>query len=420
LKTYHFKPRLRVSAVNPYARIVNSDLAFSSDRCNTVAASFNLSKTLKRSRKPPLNQTSQALRAASALVTTSCLAFAIACSGAGGPGPGGGPSGGAVNLRGAGASFPNPLYQKWLSEYGKAHPDMKIDYQSIGSGGGIKQVKEQTIDFGASDAPMKDEDLKSAPAEILHIPTVLGAVVLTYNLEGVKQPLRFSPDVVADIFLGKVKTWDDARLKADNPGVTLPTAAITPVYRSDGSGTSAVFTDYLSKVSPEWKAQVGAGTSPKWPAGLGAKGNEGVTGQVKATPNTIGYVELAYAVQNKLPVALIKNASGNFVEPSLDAVTAAAAESLATTPEDLRVSITNAGGATAYPISSYTYLLVYKDQKDAAKGKALVDFVWWGIHEGQAVTKDPQYPYAPLPAEMVKRAEAKINSITSGGRALRQ
>jgi phosphate transport system substrate-binding protein len=362
-----------------------------------------------------LIHTATALRAASALLTTFCLAFAFACSGA--RGPGGGPAGSAVDLRGAGASFPNPLYQKWLSEYSKSHPDTRVDYQSIGSGGGIKQIKEQTIDFGASDSPMKDEDLKGAPAEILHIPTVLGAVVLTYNLEGVKQPLRFSPDVVADIFLGKVKTWDDARLKADNPGVSLPAAALTPVYRSDGSGTSAVFTDYLSKVSAEWKAQVGAGTSPKWPTGLGAKGNEGVTGQVKATPNTIGYVELAYAVQNRLPAALIKNASGNFVEPSLDAVTAAAAESLATTPDDLRVSITNAAGASAYPVSSYTYILAYREQKDAAKGRALVEFLWWGLHEGEGYAKEMQY--APLPAEMVKRAEAKINSITSGGKPLR-
>jgi phosphate transport system substrate-binding protein len=357
-------------------------------------------------------------RATLTLLTICCLTFAFACSGerSGDPGPGGGAAGGAVSLRGAGASFPNPLYQKWLSEYGKAHPDIRIDYQSIGSGGGIKQIKEQTIDFGASDAPMKDDDMKGAP-EILHIPTVLGAVVLTYNLQGVSQPLRFSPEVVADIYLGKLKRWDDERIKADNPGVSLPAADITPVYRSDGSGTSAVFTDYLSKVSAEWKTGVGTGTSPKWPTGLGAKGNEGVTGQVKQTPNTVGYVELAYAVQNKLPVALIKNASGNFVEPSLEAVTAAAAESLATTPEDLRVSITNAGGAAAYPVSSYTYILAYKDQKDAAKGKALVEFLWWGVHDGERFAKELQY--APLPPDIVKRAEAKINSITSGGKPLR-
>ena len=325
--------------------------------------------------------------------------------------------GGAVSLHGAGATFPNPLYQKWVSEYGKLNPNVKIDYQSIGSGGGIKQIKEQTVDFGASDAAMSDQDLKSAPGEIVHIPTVLGAVVLTYNLTNISQPLRFSPEVVADIFLGKIKKWNDAKISADNPGVTLPASDIVVVHRSDGSGTSAVFTDYLSKVSPEWKEKVGSGVSPSWPVGLGGKGNEGVTGQVKQTPNTIGYVELIYAVQNKLPVAQIKNASGNFVEPSIDAVTGAAAASIANTPDDLRVSITNAPGAQAYPISSYTYILVYKEQKDAAKGKAVVDFLWWGIHDGEAHAKDLQY--APLPADIVKRAEVKIKSITAGGTALR-
>ena len=327
-------------------------------------------------------------------------------------------SGSGVSLHGAGATFPNPLYQKWLSEYEKVQSGVRIDYQSIGSGGGIKQLKEQTVDFGASDAPMKDEDLKSAPGEILHIPTVLGAVVITYNLAGVNQPLRFSSDVIADIFLGKVTKWNDPKIAADNPGVNLPANDITVVHRSDGSGTSAVFTDYLSKVSPEWKQKVGSGTSPRWPIGIGGKGNEGVTGQVKNTPNTIGYVELAYAVQNKLPVAHIKNSSGSFVEATIDSVTAAAAASAADTPEDLRVSITNATGAQAYPIASYTYILVYKDQKDAAKGKALVDFLWWGIHDGENFAKDLQY--APLPDDIVKRAEAKINAITSGGSPLRQ
>ena len=295
---------------------------------------------------------------------------------------------------------------------------MRIDYQSIGSGGGIKQLKEQTVDFGASDAPMKDEDLKSAPGEIVHIPTVLGAVVITYNLAGVNQQLRFSSEVIADIFLGKVTKWNDARIAADNPGVTLPANDITVVTRSDGSGTSAVFTDYLSKISPEWEEKVGAGTSPRWPIGISGKGNEGVTGAIKNTPNTLGYAELVYAVQNKLPVALIKNAGGNFVEPSIDSVTAAAAASAASTPDDLRVSITNAAGAQAYPISSYTYILIYKDQKDAAKGKAVIDFLWWGIHDGEGFARDLQY--APLPADIVKRAEAKINSITSGGSPLRQ
>jgi len=326
-------------------------------------------------------------------------------------------SSGQINLQGAGATFPNPLYQKWLSEYGKLHPNVRIDYQSIGSGGGIKQIQAQTVDFGASDSPMKDEDLKAAPGPILHIPTVLGAVVLTYNLTGINEPLRFSPEVIADIFLGKIKKWNDARIKADNPSANLPSSDITVVHRSDSSGTSAVFTDYLSKVSSEWKEKVGSGPSLSWPVGVGGKGNEAVTGQVKNTPNTIGYVELAYAVQNKLPVASIKNQAGEIIQPTLDAVTAAAAESLATTPEDLRVSITNAAGKGAYPISSYTYILVYKEQKDAAKGKTLVDFLWWGIHDGESYARDLQY--APLPKEIVTRAEAKINSITFGGKPLR-
>ncbi|HXQ72302.1 MAG TPA: phosphate ABC transporter substrate-binding protein PstS [Pyrinomonadaceae bacterium] len=343
------------------------------------------------------------------------LVTSSACNGGGPGGPGGNST---VSLHGAGATFPNPLYQKWLSEYEKVKSNVRIDYQSIGSGGGIKQLKEQTVDFGASDAPMKDEDLKSAPGEILHIPTVLGAVVITYNLAGVNQPLRFSPEVLADIYLGKIKKWNDPKIAADNPGLTLPANDVIAVYRSDGSGTSAVYTDYLSKISPEWKEKVGTGTSPSWPTGLGAKGNEGVTGQVKNTPNTVGYVELAYAVQNKLPVAHIKNSSGSFIEPSIDGVTAAAAASAANMPDDLRVSITNAAGAQAYPISSYTYILVYKDQKDAAKGKALVDFLWWGIHDGENFAKTLQY--APLPADVVKRAEAKINSVTSGGSPLRQ
>ena len=355
---------------------------------------------------------SKSFRLVACFSALALVLFSTACNG-GGSGSGNG----SVSLQGAGATFPNPLYQKWLSEYGKLHGNVKIDYQSIGSGGGIKQLKEQTVDFGASDAPMKDEDLKSAPGEILHIPTVLGAVTITYNLEDMKAPLKFSPESIADIFLGKIKKWNDPKIAADNPGVTLPSSDITVVHRSDSSGTSAVFTDYLSKVSAEWKEKVGAGVSPSWPVGLGGKGNEGVTGQVKNTPNTLGYVELAYAVQNKLPVAQVKNASGNFITPSIDAVTAAAAGSLASTPEDLRVSITNAAGADAYPISSYTYILVYKAQKDAVKGKALVDFLWWGIHDGERFAKELQY--APLPADIVKRAEAKIKSVTGNGAALR-
>lgn len=358
-----------------------------------------------------------------ALMLVATAVAASACAGSdsspgGGMTAGGATTGGAVRLQGAGASFPNPLYQKWLSEYSKLNPQAQIDYQSTGSGAGIKQITEQTIDFGASDKPMSDDELKKAPGELVHIPTVLGAVVLTYNLQGIAQPLQFSPDVIADIYLGKIKRWDDARIKADNAGVALPAADIGVVHRSDGSGTSAVFTDYLSKVSPEWKEKVGTGTSPTWPTGQGGKGNEGVTGQVKNQPNTIGYVELAYAEQNKLPVAAIKNSAGGFVKPSLDNISAAAAESLATTPDHLRVSITNAAGANAYPIASYTYILLYKEQKDAAKGKALVDFLWWGTHDGEKFARDLQY--APLPQEVVTRVEAKLKTITSGGKPLRQ
>lgn len=355
----------------------------------------------------------KSLRIAALFLIASFVLLALACSG-GGAGPG---AGGAINLQGAGATFPNPLYQKWISEYGKLHPNERIDYQSIGSGGGIKQIQAQTVDFGASDAPMTDDDLKAAPGPILHIPTVLGAVVVTYNVPSITQPLNLSPEVVADIFLGKIKKWNDPRLKHDNPSADLPAGDVTVVHRADGSGTSFVFTDYLSKVSPEWKEKVGADKSPKWPVGQGGKGNEGVTGQIKQQPNTIGYVELAYAVQNKLPVALVKNSAGKFIAPSIDAVTAAAASASAQTPDDLRVSITNSTGENAYPISSYTYILAYKEQKNADKGKAVVDFLWWGIHDGEQYAKD--LLYAPLPEEIVKRTEAKINSITFGGKPLR-
>ncbi len=353
---------------------------------------------------------SKSLRLSTFILVLAFTLIAIACSG-------GKSGGGAVRLQGAGATFPNPLYQKWIHEFSAANASIQIDYQSIGSGGGIKQLQAQTVDFGASDAPMTDDELKASPSAVVHIPTVLGAVVVTYNLPGISKALRFSPDVVADIFLGKIAKWNDARIKADNPDASLPTADISTVHRAESSGTTFVFTDYLSKVSPEWKEKVGANKSPKWIGGIGGKGNEGVTGQVKQTPNTIGYVELAYAVQNKLPAGLIKNKAGNFIDPTIDAVTAAAAGAIATTPDDLRVSITNADGATAYPISSYTYILAYQDQRDATKGKAVVDFLWWGIHDGQKFAKDLQY--APLPDEIVKRTEAKINSLASGGKPLR-
>ncbi|MEP6912158.1 MAG: phosphate ABC transporter substrate-binding protein PstS [bacterium] len=350
-------------------------------------------------------------RIAAVLLITSLVLLGFGCSG-GGPG-----AGDEIKLQGAGATFPNPLYQKWISEYGKLHSNVLIDYQSIGSGGGIKQIQAQTVDFGASDAPMTDAELKGSPGELLHIPTVLGAVVVTYNVTSITQPLQLSQEVLADIFLGKIKKWDDQHIKQDNPGVSLPAADITVVHRAESSGTSFVFTDYLSKVSPEWKEKVGADKSPKWLVGQGAKGNEGVTGQIKQQPNTIGYVELAYAVQNKLPAALVKNAAGKYIAPSIDAVVAAAASASAQTPEDLRVSITNASGESVYPISSYTYILAYKDQKSAEKGKALVDFLWWGIHDGEQFAKP--LLYAPLPEEIAKRTEAKVNSITFGGKPLR-
>lgn len=367
-------------------------------------------------------RTKLSVSAFSLALVVALAAFISACGGAPQPvGKDGGTStssGSAMRLQGAGATFPAPLYTKWVSEYGKANPNARIDYQSIGSGGGIQQITARTVDFGASDAPMTDDELKAAKDELLHIPTALGAVVITYNLPN-NPELKFSPATIADIFLGKIKKWDDKAIKDDNPGVQLPSTDISVVHRSDSSGTTAIFTEYLSKVSPEWKEKVGAGKQPNWPVGQGGKGNEGVMGAVKQQPNTIGYVELVYAVKTKLPAASVKNASGNFVKPTLESVTAAASEALQAMPEDLRVSITNAGGAEAYPISSYTYILVYKDQKDAAKGRALVDFLWWCLHDGQAVTKDPEYPYSPLPAEIVKRAEAKLNSITSGGETLR-
>ncbi len=326
-------------------------------------------------------------------------------------------TGDAIKIQGAGSSFVNPLMQKWVSEYGKLNPNVRIDYQSIGSGGGVKQVKERTIQFGASDVAMSDEDLKSASGEIVHIPVILGAVVLTYNLAQVEKPLRFSPDVIADIFLGKIKRWDDARIKAENPEANLPAADITVVHRSDGSGTSAVFTNYLSKVNPEWKEKVGEGTSPSFPVGLGGKGNEGVTGQIKQTPNTIGYVELAYAVKNNLPVAEIKNKAGKYVVPNFETVTNAAAETINETPEDLRFSITDAAGENAYPISSYVYVLVYKDQPDEVVGKTLVDFLTWGINDGERFAENLYY--APLPQEMVRRASAKIALVSHNGKPLR-
>jgi phosphate transport system substrate-binding protein len=342
-----------------------------------------------------------------AMATVSLLALGLAgCGGSSG-------GGGEVRLQGAGATFPNPLYQKWFSEYNKANAGTRFDYQSIGSGGGIKQITSKTVDFGGTDAPMKDDEMKSAPGEILHIPTILGADVITYNLPGMTAELKLTPEALAAIFLGKITSWNDPQLTSINPGVNLPPAPITVVHRSDGSGTTFVFTDYLSKVSQEWKDKVGTGVSVNWPAGVGAKGNEGVTGQVKSTPNSIGYIELIYALQNNMPYASIKNSAGANARPSLESITAAAAGAAASIPDDLRVSITNATGNDAYPMAAFTYLLVYKDQQDQAKGKALVDFLWWATHDGQQMASG--MGYAPLPREVVEKAERRIKSIAHSG-----
>ena len=318
-------------------------------------------------------------------------------------------------INGAGATFPYPIYSKWFDEYAKVDPEVRFNYQSIGSGGGIKQISSRTVDFGASDGPMTDEQLKQAPSELLHIPTVLGAVVATYNLPG-NPKLSFTPDVLADIFLGKITKWNDARIAAVNRGVQLPDQPILVVHRSDGSGTTYIWVDYLSKVSPEWQQKVGKGTSVNWPVGLGGKGNEGVAGQVKNTPGALGYVELAYAVKNKMPVASVKNADGKFVEPTIASTTAAAAGAAKSMPTDFRVSLTNAPGEEAYPIASFTWLLVYKDQPNELKGRALAKFLWWMSHEGQKYADD--LLYAPLPQPVVKQIEAKIRQITYQGKPL--
>lgn len=314
----------------------------------------------------------------------------------------------AVLINGAGATFPYPLYSKWFSEFNKKNPAVQINYQSIGSGGGIRQFLEKTVDFGATDAPMKDEDLAKAGVPVLHIPTVLGAVVITYNLKGVEKGLKLTPDVVADIFLGTIKKWDDERIKKLNP-TTKISGDILVVRRSDGSGTTSIFTDYLSKVSNDWKTRVGQGTAVSWPVGLGGKGNEGVTGLISQTEGSIGYVELIYAESKKLPYAAIKNSAGEFVLPTLETVTEAAAKT--TIPEDFRVSLTNAAGKKAYPISGFTYLLVYKNMpKDKEqKSEHLVKFLKWSVGDGQAFAKE--LFYSPLPKTLVPKIQAKIASI---------
>ena len=313
-----------------------------------------------------------------------------------------------TTLNGAGATFPYPMYSKWFSEYHKLHPDIQINYQSIGSGGGIRQVINGTVDFGASDGPMTDEMLKEAKTKILHMPTVLGADVPAYNIPGVSTELKFTPEALAGIFLGKITKWNDKAITSVNPGVNLPDRDIIVVHRSDGSGTTYIWTDYLSKVSPEWQSQVGKGTSVKWPIGLGGKGNEGVAGSIRQLQGSIGYVELIYAVQNNIPYGTVKNAAGNFVKASLESVTAAAA-SAPKMPPDFRVSITNAPGKDAYPISSFTWLLIPAQSKDAAKGKILADFLNWMVTDGQTMTA--ALSYAPLPESVVQKEKEAIKQV---------
>ncbi len=314
----------------------------------------------------------------------------------------------AASLNGAGATFPYPIYSKWFGEYHKAHPDVEINYQSIGSGGGIRQLQQGTVDFGASDMPLNDTQLKEMGKQIVQLPTVLGAVVPAYNVSGVSGEVKFTPQALAGIYLGTVTKWNDKALTSANPGVNLPDKTIIVVHRSDGSGTTFVFTDYLSKVSPEWKQRVGANTSVKWPVGLGGKGNEGVAGVIRQMDGAIGYVELIYALQNKIAFGPVQNAAGQFVKASLQSTTAAAA-SVKAMPADFRVSITNAAGKDSYPIASFTYLLVPTQWNDAAKSKIMTDFLAWMLGSGQSMVL--QLDYAPLPQAVVEKERAALKQI---------
>jgi phosphate transport system substrate-binding protein len=315
---------------------------------------------------------------------------------------------GQTTLNGAGATFPNPMYSKWFSEYHKLHSDVQINYQPIGSGGGIHQVIVGTVDFGASDMPMSDDQLKEAKFKVLNIPTVMGAVVPAYNIPGVSGEVKFTPEALAGIFLGTITKWNDKAITGPNSGANFPDKDIIVVHRSDGSGTSFIWTDYLSKVSADWKSQVGSGTSVKWPRGLGGKGNEGVAGSIRQLPGSIGYVELIYAVQNNITYGSVRNSSGNFMKASLAGVTAAAA-SAPKMPADFRVSITNPPGKDAYPISSFTWLLIPAQSKDAAKGKILNDFLNWMVTDGQKMTTE--LTYAPLPDEVVRKVKEAIKEV---------
>jgi phosphate transport system substrate-binding protein len=318
------------------------------------------------------------------------------------------PSTAQTKLNGAGATFPYPMYSKWFSEYHNMHSDVEINYQSIGSGGGIRQLQSGTVDFGASDMPLDDTKAKQMPTPILQLPTVIGAVVPAYNVSGISGELKFTPEVLAGIYLGSITNWNDKAIAAANPGVKLPDKSIVVIHRSDGSGTTFVWTDYLSKVSPDWKSRVGSNTSVSWPVGLGAKGNEGVAGMIRQMDGALGYIELIYALQNNITFGSVKNAAGNFVKASLESVTAAGAAAKMA-PNDFRVSITNAAGKDSYPISSFTYLLVPKQWKDAGKQKVFVEFLNWMLENGQSMAA--QLNYAPLPDQVKEKELAVVKEI---------
>ncbi len=315
----------------------------------------------------------------------------------------------AQNINGAGATFPYPIYSRWFTEYNKIHPEVKINYQSIGSGGGIRQVSEGTVDFGATDGPMNDQQIADAKVKTIHIPTVLGAVVPVFNIPGNSKDLNFSSDVIADIYLGKISKWNDPRIAKDNPGVQFPDKAILPVYRSDGSGTTYIFTDFLSKVSADFQSKIGKGTSVKWPTGIGQKGNEGIAGMVRQSPYSFGYVELIYARANNMQFGAVKNKAGKFLKASTDGVTAAAAAAAKSMPKDYRVSITNADGPDSYPISSFTWLLIPVKSADPAKGKALQGFLEWMIETGEG--EAASMTYAPLPKQVQEMVKQTIKTV---------
>ena len=321
-----------------------------------------------------------------------------------------------LTINGAGATFPYPLYSKWFYEYSNANPGVRFNYQSIGSGGGIKQITAGTVNFGATDAPMTDEGMKKLPGPILHIPTALGAVVPVYNLDGLPAGLKLTPDVLAGIYLGKITRWNDPKIAELNKTVTMPNADIVVAHRSDGSGTTDIFTNYLTTVNTEWRAKVGRGPSVKWPVGIGGKGNEGVAGVVKQTPGAIGYVELAYAKQNRMKVASLRNKEGHFVTPTLEATSAAAAGMAKSMPEDFRVSLVDAPGTESWPISGITWILVYQDQKDEARGKAIVQFLKWAIRDGQKM--EAALDYAALPKPVVEKVDKALKRISFKGKSL--